>query len=114
MDQVPQTVMSISMEIRSEVKRDYLSGMTLWAVMHKWKRRLSQQQVREILNGMIRPKGSQAKELSAEEVEERKQSIRNQWTPEQASRRWVGRYLSSQEQMCKQFSHILRSMGGNL
>lgn len=105
---------TVTSQTVDQVREDYMSGMTLWAVQHKWKRVLEKYEVRLILGRMIRPKGGGCKELSDAEVEERKRQVRENWTPEQASKRWVGRFLSNQDQVGKQFSKILRAMGGNL
>lgn len=104
----------ISDETVEQVRQDYESGMSVWAVQNKWAASLLKTEVRLCLEGMIRPKGELATDPSEEEVAREREQIRAKWTPEQASRRWVGRYLSSPEQAGRQFSKILTAIGGNL
>lgn len=91
--------------LRDQVRMDYQNGMTLWAVCHKWQNQLTQIEVRQFLEGMIRPVGPTP--VSEEEVVQRRLWVQSQWTPEQASKRWVGRLLARPESIHSSASRLL-------
>ena len=106
-------VQSVTEELRQEILASYLSGNSLWAVgqQYPW---LKKHQVREALEGHVRPKNTQRRrDPTLEEIAERREQVRSTWTAEVASRRWVGRYLSTQEDRGSCLSRLFRAMGGD-
>lgn len=103
----------ISPEVREWIVQDYLSGMSLWQVSQKY-HWLRKHDLRQVLEGHIRPKTVQrTNDPSEEEVVQRREAIKASWTPEQARARWVGRYASRPEYLGSSLSRALRDMGGD-
>jgi hypothetical protein len=111
----PQTaeVSKSQSSLRDQVIADYQSGLSLWTVQNRWAAVFNKSEVKRILTGIMRPKGSPKSEPSEEEVALLRDEIKSKWTPEQASRRWVGRYLSRPESLGEGLSRELRRIGGN-
>lgn len=103
----------MTLEQREEIRQAYLTGMTLVEVgqIFRW---ASQRELRQCLEGIIRPKTCQrSKSLSEEEVAQRREAIKASWTTDQARSRWVGRYLSRPETLGSCLSRALRELGGD-
>jgi hypothetical protein len=99
--------------LECQVRREYMEGMSVWNLQNKYALQLSRSQIRRMLDGVIRPRGVKKCEPTEEEVARLRDEIKARWTPEQASRRWVGRYLSRPESLGEGLSRELRRMGGN-
>lgn len=98
--------------LESRIRREYMEGQSVWNLQNKYALQFTRTQVRQLLEGMIRPRGVKNSDPSEEEVARLRDEIKAQWTPEQASRRWVGRYLSRPESLGEGLSRELRRMGG--
>lgn len=99
--------------LREAIRQDYLSGMSVWRVglKYHW---LRKRDVREALEGIVRPKNTQrVTDPSPEELAERREAVKASWTAEVASRRWVGRYLARAEDRGSSLSRAFRAMGGD-
>lgn len=100
-------------EQREGIRQAYLSGLTLIEVGMRF-RWASQRELRQCLEGIIRPKTCQRSKVpSEEEVAQRRDAIRASWSAEQARSRWVGRYLSRPETLGSCLSRVLRELGGD-
>ncbi len=100
----------MSEELKEEVLEAYLSGLSMWGVSQKfpW---LKKHQIREALEGHIRPKNTQrVRDPSPEEIAERSAAVKESWSPEQAGRRWVGRMASQAESRGSCLSDLFRDM----
>jgi hypothetical protein len=99
-------------ELKEEIVRDYLSGMSLWRVGEKY-HWVKKRTLREIVAGHIRPKNTQRTvDPDEAEVVARREAVKASWTDEVASRRWVGRYLPQAESRGASLSRLFRAMGG--
>lgn len=85
---------------------DYASGMNLWQLGRKYRGVATHQQIRGWLGEDIRVKGVRS-HLSEEEVAQRKLEVQSWWTPEKASRRWVGRLIQRPETLQSSASKLL-------
>jgi hypothetical protein len=104
---------AVSEELRSQIVEDYLSGMSVWRVGEKY-HWLRKRDLRAILGQHVRPKNTQrVTDPSEEELAERRDAVRASWTPEVASRRWVGRYLTQAEDRGACLSRLFRDLGGD-
>jgi hypothetical protein len=105
-------VQSLTEETLDSIRRDYLSGLSLWNVSLKYPY-VRQKEIREALVGMIRPRHQQ-RTVDPEEAElaERRDQIKASWSDEVASRRWVGRYATKKPDRGSSLSALLRAMGG--
>jgi hypothetical protein len=92
--------------IKEQLQRDYLAGMNLWQIGRKYKHQASQKEIRLWLGGLVRRVGVE-RVVSEEEVAQRKIEVQASWTPEQASRRWVGRLLQRSETIHSSASKLL-------
>jgi hypothetical protein len=92
--------------LQEQVRKDYASGMNLWQLGHKYKGTATHQQIRAWLGKLVRVKGIRDN-LSEEEVAQRKSEVQSWWTPEQASRRWVGRLITRPETIHSSASKLL-------
>lgn len=100
-------------EQRERIRDSYRAGMTLAEVGQAF-RWASQRELRQCLEGLIRPKTCQrSKAPSEEEVAQRRDAIKASWSAEQARSRWVGRYLSRPETLGSCLSRVLRELGGD-
>jgi hypothetical protein len=92
--------------IAGQVRMDYAAGLNLWQLGRKYRGVATHQQIRGWLGESIRVKGIRDN-LSEEEVALRKAQVQANWTPEQASRRWVGRLLQRSESIQSSASKLL-------
>jgi hypothetical protein len=95
-----------------QIQREYREGASLWSLQNRYAQQFTKTQVRTLLEGSLRPKGRAKSVLDESEVVRLRDEIKAKWTPEQASRRWVGRYLSKAESLGEGLSRELRRMGG--
>lgn len=103
---------TVTEALRQAVLRDYLSGLSIWTVRQKY-HWLRQYQIRECLEGHVRPKNTQRKaDPSPEELVARREQVKAAWSDEVASRRWVGRYAPQAESRGSSLSALFRDMGG--
>jgi hypothetical protein len=106
-------VQVVTEETLEAIRESYLSGMSLWHVAQAfpW---VKKRDIRQALDGMIRPRNYQkGVDPSEEEVAERRDAIKAQWSDEVASRRWVGRYATKAQDRGSCLSALLRAMGGD-
>ena len=85
---------------------DYAAGLNLWQLGRKYRGAATSQQIRGWLGEMIRVRGIRDN-LSEDEVALRKLEVQANWTPEQASRRWVGRLIAKKDSMQSCASKLL-------
>lgn len=98
---------------RQKIRDHYQSGWSVSQVSQAF-RWVSQRELRQCLEGLIRPKTCQRSKVpSEEEVAQRRDEIKASWSPEQARSRWVGRYLSRPETLGSCLSRALRELGGD-
>ena len=103
---------TVTEALRQAVLRDYLSGLSIWKVRQRY-HWLRQYQIRECLEGHVRPKNTQrTADPSPEEILVRSEEVRRSWSDEVASRRWVGRFAAKAESRGSCLSALFRDMGG--
>jgi hypothetical protein len=101
-------------DLRDLVRKEYLSGQSVWALQNRFARLLSCTEVKNMVADILRPKGGLPKSDPTEsEIVVARDAIKSRWTDEVASRRWVGRYLSSPESRGEALSKTFRSWGGD-
>jgi len=90
---------------------DYQTGMSILDVQRKWSR-WPKRAVSLMLHqsGVVRARDDRrADDPSPEEIERLRDLTRDSWSPEEASRRWVGRtanrYLEASRMMSKLLPH---------
>ena len=93
--------------IKVQVIADYFNGMSLWHLARKYMGQASQVEIRQWLGDKVRPKSGEMEVISEEEVAERKLQVQAHWTPEQASRRWVGRMIQPPDSIHSSASKLL-------
>jgi ribosomal protein S2 len=103
---MPKLLASEKRWIRDQVIADYANGLSVWRVAKKYQGMATQKEVREWLAGTTRRKGC-FQVVGEEEVAQRKLEVQANWTPEQASKRWVGRLLTRPETMHSSASRLL-------
>lgn len=103
----------ITKELIEQARQEYLKGASLWDLTIKY-RGIPRMRIRSWIEDILRNRRDQAKErLSESEVAQRAAEIRSGWTPEMASKRWVGRYSQTvAETRGSSLSKTLRAMGG--
>ena len=99
--------------LESRIRREYQEGQSIWTLQNRYALQFTRTQIRQLLEGIIRQRGVKKSDPSEEEVARLRDEIKAKWTPEQASRRWVGRYLSRPESLGEGLSRELRRIGGN-
>jgi hypothetical protein len=106
--------MEISEETREGIIEDYLSGLSLWSVGQKY-HWVKKAHLRQVLDGVIRPKHQTQRtpDPSEDEIRERSERIKASWPDEVASRRWVGRFIPRSEDRGSCLSRLFRDMGGD-
>jgi hypothetical protein len=94
-------------QLREKLREEYEKGESIWAlsianpqVPKKW--------IRLILDDLVQ-KRLMEKDLpvNEEEVAQRVLEISSKWTPEEASRRWVGRAWDSRERLQASASRLM-------
>ena len=93
--------------VRAQVIADYQNGLSLWKVSMKWRGQATQVEIRKWLEGQVRPRSSQLQGPSEDEVEARRLEVQSWWTPEQASKRWVGRLIQPKVSIHSSASKLL-------
>jgi len=96
--------------LRERVIEEYRAGASLWSLRNKFAQVLTHSQVREILEGVLRPRGETRSDPTEEEIAAEMERFKSQWSAETASKRWVGRYLSSHETLGEAFSRVLNEI----
>lgn len=97
----------------ARVRADYMSGMSISDLMKKH-RFLTSRQVRQCLEGILRPKSRPSRPDPDEaEIARLRDEINRSWTPEQASLRWMGRYVTRPETLGSCLSRAIRDLGGD-
>jgi len=108
----------LSSKIRSEIparKRrllidGYMSGLSVWSLQVQYPH-LRRRAVYLLLQqaGVLRTKGETqlGDDPDEAEIARRRDSIKNSWTDEQASRRWVGRSTSKMAEMGHCLSQLI-------
>ena len=98
MEMVPE-IKERGPELKARIVKEYMEGASIWFLRNKYASLLSHAEVRRTLEGIVRPRGEPTiSDPSEEEIIAARDALKAQWSAEVASKRWVGRYLSSPEE----------------
>jgi hypothetical protein len=93
--------------VKVQVIADYHHGMSLWKLAQKYRGMATQVEIRQWLGNKVRPKSGEMEHIDESEVAQRKLEVQSHWTPEQASKRWVGRLIQPKVSIHSSASKLL-------
>ena len=102
--------MPITASLRRQLIADYLTGLSVWNLQLKYPQ-FRRRAVYLVLMkaGVLRKRGESqlGDDPDEKEIARRRDLIKNSWTDEQASRRWVGRSSSKMVSMGHSLSQLI-------
>lgn len=97
--------------LKERIVKEYLAGASIWSLRNKYARLIPHSEVRRLLEGIVRPRGEPSHaDPTEEEIVRERDRTKSQWSAETASKRWVGRYLSSPETLGEALSKALNQV----